>query len=184
MTLSNKTAEICNILDEGYPEASRYVDFYHLVEKLWAALSAYCNDCGRLEGANKTLAKWKTRLLNEPDAVKRIEQAIKRWRARDIEVGGQKPVHQALTYIANHKGQMNYAEARAQGHPIGSGHVEACCKQLVQTRMKRNGQRWKRRGGQAILTLRSLATDARWDVPMGVMMPSFNQRVEVVAQAA
>lgn len=39
-------------------------------------------------------------------------------------------------------------------------HVEACCKQLVHTRMKRNGQRWKRRGGQAILTLRKLATDA------------------------
>lgn len=184
VALSDGAAELCNILDEDYPQATRYIDYYHLVEKLSAALNAFCGQRGTTQDANEVLAKWKTRLLNKPNAIEHIERAIKRWRAEDIEVGGQKPVHQALTYIANHKEQMNYAKARAKGHPIGSGHVEACCKQLVQTRMKRNGQRWKRRGGQAILTLRSLATDARWEEAMKVMMPSFKRRVEPVAQAA
>jgi hypothetical protein len=34
------------------------------------------------------------------------------------------------------------------------------------------------------LTLRSLATDARWEEAMQVMMPIFKRRVELVAQAA
>ena len=79
---------------------------------------------------------------------------------------------------------MNYARARGRGHPIGSGHVEACCKPLVQARMKRNGQRWKQAGGQAILTLRSLATDARWEAAMEALLPKFKRQVERVAQAA
>jgi hypothetical protein len=184
VALSDGAAELCNILEEDYPKAARYIDYYHLVEKLSAALVAFCSKRATTQKASEVLAQWKTKLLNEPKAIDQIERAIKRWRADDIEVGGQKPIHQALTYIANHKEQMNYAEARAKGHPIGSGHVEACCKQLVQTRMKRNGQRWKRQGGQSILTLRSLATDARWEPAMQAMMPSFKQRVEPVAQAA
>ncbi len=179
ITLSDGASEMCNILDEDYPAAARYVDFYHLVEKLGAALQAFSAKRATTDKPEAVLAKWRTRLLNEPNAIERIERAIKRWRADDIEA-----VHQAMTYIANHKEQMNYAEARAKGHPIGSGHVEACCKQLVQTRMKRNGQRWKREGGQAILTLRSLATDARWEAAMQVMMPSFKRHAEPVAQAA
>ena len=50
--------------------------------------------------------------------------------------------------------------------------------------MKRNGQRWKEQGGQAVLTLRSLATDARWDVAMDVLMPTFRQSVKAVNQVA
>ena len=48
----------------------------------------------------------------------------------------------------------------------------------------RNGQRWKEQDGQAVLTLRSLATDARWDVAMDVLMPTFRQSVEAVNQVA
>lgn len=184
VALSDGAAELCNILEEDYPDAARYIDYFHLIEKLSAALVAFCTRRNTTQDADEVLATWKTRLLNEPGAIDQIEQAIKRWRADDIEIGGNRPVHQALTYIANHKEQMRYAHARAQGHPIGSGHVEACCKQLVQTRMKRNGQRWKRQGGQSILTLRSLATDARWEPAMQAMMPSFMRRIEPVAQAA
>lgn len=184
VTLSDGAAEMCRILDQDYPEAPRLVDFYHVVEKLSAALVAYWSRRGAPGKAKKMLEKWKTKLLNEPGAIEKIERTITHWRAGEVDVGGQKPVHQALTYIAHHKAQMNYAEARAQGRPIGSGHVEACCKQLVQVRMKRNGQRWKARGGQAILTLRSLATDARWDPAMRAMLPSFKRQVEVVGRAA
>ena len=184
VTLSDGAAELCRILDEDYPAAERYIDYYHLVEKLAGALRAFCSQRPTTQDAEAVLDQWKLRLLNEPGAIEAIEQAIRRWRAEDLEVGGQRPVHQALTYIANHAAQMNYARARQKGHPIGSGHVEACCKQLVQTRMKRSGQRWKRRGGQAILTLRSLATDARWGPAMQAMLPSFKRRIDTVAQAA
>lgn len=79
-----------------------------------------------------------------------VEAIIKRWDAAHIKVGNRRPVHEALAYIINRREQMNYPAARRQNHPIGSGHVEACCKQLVISRMKRSGKRWKVDGdGQA-----------------------------------
>lgn len=183
--LSDGAAELCNILDEDYPEASaRYIDFYHLVEKLAAAVKAYANHRPLRRSTDEILNDWRMRLLNKVGAIDEIEAIITRWDVRRLEVGDKKPVHDALTYIENHREEMRYAKARKKGHPIGSGHVEACCKQLVQTRMKRSGQRWKEEGGQAVPTLRSLATDARWDVAMDVLMPTFRQSVELANQAA
>ena len=183
--LSDGAAELCNILDEDFPEASaRYIDFYHVVEKLAAAVKAYANHRPLRRSTDEIIADWRLRLLNQVGAIDEIEDIITRWNVRHLEVGDKKPVHEALTYIENHREQMGYASAREQGHPIGSGHVEACCKQLVQSRMKRSGQRWKEKGGQAVLTLRSLATDARWDVAMEVLMPTFRQSVEPANQVA
>lgn len=182
--LSDGAAELCIILDEDFPNAVRYIDFFHVVEKLAAAISAYANHRPLRRTKDEIIADWRHRLLNQDGAIDEIDAIIKRWDATHIRVGDRRPVHEALTYIANHREQMNYAAARRQGHPIGSGHVEACCKQLVASRMKRSGQRWKVDGGQAILTLRSLATDARWEPAMQVLMPAFKQPVEAVNHAA
>lgn len=182
--LSDGAAELCSILDEDYPDAVRYIDFFHVVEKLAGAVKAFANYRRIKPGADEVLANWRFRLLNEDGAIDAIEATIKRWNAAHLEVGGRKPVHDALTYIANHREQMRYAQARRKGHPIGSGHVEACCKQLVSSRMKRSGQRWKATGGQAILTLRSLATDARWDAATNVLMPTLKRAVVPLNHAA
>lgn len=183
--LSDGAKELCTILDEDYPTAcARYIDYYHLVEKLAAAVKAYANHRPLLRTAEEMINDWRLRLLNRDDAIEEIEAIMTRWRAHHITVGDKKPVHEALTYIENNREQMRYKRAREKGHPIGSGHVEACCKQLVQSRMKRSGQRWKEEGGQAVLTLRSLATDARWDVAMGELMPTFKRPVEPLGHAA
>ena len=183
--LSDGAAELCNILDKDYPEAvARYIDFYHVVEKLAAAVNAYTKHRPLRRSSEEIIADWRLRLLNDEGAIDEIEAIITGWDVRELQVGDKRPVHEALTYIENHRPQMRYAQARKKGHPIGSGHVEACCKQLVQCRMKRSGQRWKEEGGQAVLTLRSLATDARWDVAMAVLMPTFKQSVQPANQAA
>ena len=183
--LSDGAKELCNILDDDYPQAcARYIDFYHVVEKLAAAIKAYANHRPLRRSAADMIDDWRLRLFNNESAVDELEAIMTRWNVRHLKVGDKKPVHEALTYIENHREQMRYAEARKKGHPIGSGHVETCCKQLVQSRMKRSGQPWKEQGGQAVLTLRSLATDARWDVAMDVLMPTFRQSVEAADQAA
>ena len=58
---------------------------------------------------------------------------------------------------------MNYSQVADAGYPIGSGAAEAANKALVDSRMKRSGQRWGRDGGQGVLTFRSLLRSDRFD---------------------
>ncbi len=58
---------------------------------------------------------------------------------------------------------MNYYDLRKNKLPIGSGVVEAACKNLIGARMKKSGMRWTIDGGQTVLTLRSLILSNRWD---------------------
>ena len=63
---------------------------------------------------------------------------------------------------------MQYAQALKSNYPIGSGVTEATCKTLVTQRMKCAGMRWNIKGGQGVLTARSLIQrdlfDNGWDV--------------------
>ncbi len=86
-------------------------------------------------------------------------------------------MHEAITYMESHGERMHYAEARAQGLPIGSGNVEATCKSLVALRMRRPGARWKEGAGQHILDLRALVLSERWDAAMRLTLAP--QRAEV-----
>ena len=66
---------------------------------------------------------------------------------------------------------------RSKGLPIGSGVVEAACKTLVTERLKRSGMRWGPRGGQAILTLRSLVQSRRFDHAWTLLAHSYRTPV-------
>ena len=57
--------------------------------------------------------------------------------------------------------------------------MEATCKTIVETRMKRAGSRWKEEGGQAILALRALATSTgkRWEAAMAELLASYRALV-------
>jgi hypothetical protein len=75
---------------------------------------------------------------------------------------------------------MHYALYLQQGWPIGSGVVEAACKTLVTQRMKQSGMSWGQRGGQAILTLRSLIQSDRWNQAWPLVRTSFSKQVNFV----
>ena len=62
--LSDGARERCNILDEDYPQAcARYIDFYHVVEKLAAAIKAYANYRPLRRVADGIIADWRLRLF-------------------------------------------------------------------------------------------------------------------------
>ena len=58
---------------------------------------------------------------------------------------------------------MHYVEHRAWSLPIGSGVVEGTARYMVVDRLRRTGMRWKRAGGQAILTLRQWAANDQFN---------------------
>ena len=154
-------------------EVVRLVDFWHLMEKLGAAALVVAGEAQ----ASALCEKWKLSLLNTSGAVWTLAAALHASGKREVVLGDRRPVHEAFTYLENHGERMHYAEARAQGLPIGSGHVEATCKSLVALRMKRPGARWKEESGQHILDLRALMLSERWDAAMNLTLAP--QRAEV-----
>jgi hypothetical protein len=96
---------------------------------------------------------------------------------------GRRPVGDALRYLRSRLAQMNYADARQRGLPIGSGAVEATCKSLVSLRMKRSGSRWKHKSGNEILQLRALQLSDRWDAAMPRVLSSLRKPVHAVTRS-
>jgi hypothetical protein len=60
---------------------------------------------------------------------------------------------------------MDYPSYRARGWLIGSGPVEAACKQVVGQRLKGSGMRWGEAGADAVCHLRALfrSEKGQWD---------------------
>jgi hypothetical protein len=174
VTLADGAPEMQSILDQavqGLPVCSQLVDFWHLIEKLAAALQA----AGPADSS--TLSRWKRCLLEDDAAIEAIEESLLRWKSR-LRGSPPEPLHNALTYIGNHRERLRYASTRGAALPIGSGHVEATCKTIVSTRMKRAGARWKPDGARATLHLRALATSSRWRPAMRLITASFKRDVK------
>jgi hypothetical protein len=91
------------------------------------------------------LAAWRMDLPNRNAAPDDIRAALAASDRRHVRVGDQRPVHEAITYLENHRELLGYPGARRRGLPIGSGATEATCKSLFTVRLKRSGARWKER---------------------------------------
>jgi hypothetical protein len=156
----------------------KQVDFWHLVEKLAPAASMIH---GEAAGA-RVLARWRARLLNQHEAARRIHQELIDSGYSTGRTGN--PVHEAITYLKNHADRFGYAEARARGLAIGSGAVEATCKTVVSTRMKRPGSRWKEDTGRHVLLLRVLAQSDAWPVVRQIALRHHAPNIRPLREAA
>ena len=154
------------------PEGVELIDFYHAVAHLKDAFDT-------AHGADSPTAaaqfkKYRHRLRHEPDGVERVIRALVYLRSKSP---GNERIAQVLGYFRTNRHRMGYADAKAKGLPIGSGVVEAACKTLVTERLKRSGMRWGARGGQAILTLRSLVQSCRFDHAWPLLARSYRTPV-------
>lgn len=176
VALSDGAPEMQSIVDDataGYEVSARMTDFYHLSEHLADALK----DTDRY--VEDTLGDWERSLTARDDAIDAIEAELRTWALEHPPDQLPKGLHEALTFIENRRDRLRYATAKAAGLPIGSGSVEATCKTVVETRMKRAGSRWTEPGAQAILDLRSLATSnrARWETALADILDSYRVHV-------
>jgi hypothetical protein len=183
--LCDGAKEMWNLLDAQFTTApfdtkkyvvTRLIDFWHAVEKLTPAAKVMVGDAE----AKPLVARWKLLLRNSGKACATILAELTASGKEFVRVGESQPVHDAITYFTNNAGRMNYATARRQGLPIGSGAVEATCKSLFNLRMNRSGSRWKGRTGEHIVHLRALALSDRWDAAMDLAM----KQPRVVVRAA
>jgi hypothetical protein len=106
--------------------------------------------------------RWRHALKHDDGAAARIVEQLEQSGLEEVMLDGVRPVEAAIRYFRARLGRMDYAGARRQGLPIGSGNVEATCKSLVTVRMKRPGARWKHTTGDEVLQLRALQLSDRW----------------------
>lgn len=178
VTLADGAPEMQNMLArvaERFETTAQLVDFWHAVEYVAKALNALGRD------VRKDLRAIKKTLLEEDGGVLSVLVRLLTWKTNASEV--PEALTDAIRYFENQAHLMDYAAARKQGLPIGSGHVEATAKTLVTVRMKRPGARWKTETGQAILNLRSLAQSSRWDRACDFITSTYEEDV-VAFQAA
>ena len=159
-------------LTRALPAGVELIDFYHAVEHLKDAFdTAHGTDSPKAAAQFK---KYRHLLRHEPDGVNSVIRALVYLRSKSP---GNERIAQVLGYFRGNRHRMRYADAKAQGLPIGSGVVEAACKTLVTERLKRSGMRWGPRGGQAILTLRSFVQSRRFDHAWSLLAQSYRTQV-------
>jgi len=82
-----------------------------------------------------------------------------------------------LNYFRNNRHRMGYAEAIEANYPIGSGVTEATCKTLVTQRMKCAGMRWDIKGGQGVLTARSLVQSEQFNKGWEILSENYVKKI-------
>jgi hypothetical protein len=148
---------IWRLADDRWPHARQRLDFYHAVQHLVAVGRAVCGeDAAALKAWLKPLVK---QLKNE-SAVKVVRQLEEVLAALPAGVATE-AVAKEVNYFHEHQARMDYRAAQRAGEPLGSGPVEATCRQ-AQCRFKRPGQFWSRAGDEALLCLEMFWRNDRW----------------------
>jgi hypothetical protein len=158
---------IWRLADDRWPQARQRLDFYHAVQHLAAVGRAlFGEDPAKLKAWLKPLVKQ----LKKESAIKvirQLEEALAKLPSGPTAVA----VAREVAYFQEHRARMDYRAAQRADEPIGSGPVEATCRQ-AQCRFKRPGQFWSQAGDEALLCLETFWRNGRW--PLLFPHTSFN----------
>jgi len=159
LVIADGAVWIWRLAEDRWPAARQRLDFYHAVQHLAAVgRTLFGEDAEQLKAWLKPLVQ---QLKNE-SAVKVIRQLEQVLNALP-EGPGAVAVQREVNYLREHQERMDYRAAQRAGEPIGSGPVEATCRQ-AQCRFKRPGQFWSQAGDEALLCLETFWRNGRWQL--------------------
>jgi hypothetical protein len=141
--------------EEQFGGQGRYLlDFWHVSEYLGAAAAVIQPGQAR---------QWRRR--QQERLLANNTRAVLRALAPHVEPEEQEeaPVRAAVRYLGGRRGQMDYAGARREGLPIGSGEVESGHRHVIQQRLKLAGCWWKEPNAEAMLGLRVARANQLWN---------------------
>lgn len=153
VVLGDGAAWIWNLANEQFPGAVEIVDLFHAKQHL-AELAA------ALWGTDsENYAYWLPRRYDELEAGA-IEALVTRI---EIHAHHSEEARKAAAYFRDNRARMRYAAFRKAGLCTSSGVVEAGCKTVIGTRLKRPGMHWSVHGANAITALRCAVLSNRLD---------------------
>ena len=132
------------------------LDFYHATERV-NLLTKAIDDDEKL--AKKRASRWIKSLLK--DKIARVIEQARESLPPNREM--RKTALEQINFLKNHQGRMLYGTYRRKGWFIGSGVVEAGCKNVVGKRLKQSGMFWSQTGATAVLGFRTLLLSGRFD---------------------
>jgi uncharacterized protein UPF0236 len=139
---------IWQALAKQCPGLVEIVDFWHASEHLWEVANAYF-------GAESAAAKaWVAARQEElkRDQIGAVLRAIAAWKPQATAL--RKLRHTQFRYFRHNAERMRYGTFLKQGYHIGSGVVEAGCRQVICQRLDQAGMHWRAENAEAILALR------------------------------
>jgi hypothetical protein len=148
--------------NERFKDYEKLIDYWHTLEHVSLAAEALFGK-GSKE-ATAWYTKYRKKLLEEDLGARSVLHSMDYYeRASKLPKHRRDALDAQRTFLRRNQAKMTYADFRRRGLPIGSGPVEAACKNLIKTRLCRSGMRWTRNGGQRILNLRTYLKSKRWD---------------------
>jgi hypothetical protein len=149
---------IWNLAALHFPGAILIVDLYHARQHLWeVARQLYPDDPGKQKGWMRLHQK---RLLDQ-GKIEKLVAALRAVKSCRPEVAEK--LRLEADYFARNAERMRYPKFRRQHLFVGSGVIEAGCKTVIATRLKRSGMFWTVRGANAILALRCSYLNGRFE---------------------
>lgn len=151
----------CETVYEMYfRDGQRILDWYHLSEHVWAtARQLYSSDAA-------AAARWAHAALDQLSSASGIglmrflTGELPRWQAQPTQV---EALNGLINYLRPRLAFTDYVAYREGDYVIGSGTMEATCKQVVAARLKGSGRQWSERGTVAMAQLIVHRLNGTWD---------------------
>jgi hypothetical protein len=140
---------IWQVLAQHCPGLVEIVDFWHASEHLWEVANA------RFGAESPEGKAWVAARHEElkRDQVGAVLRAIAAWKPNTPAL--RKLRHTQFRYFRHNAERMRYGTFLKKGYHIGSGVVEAGCRQVICQRLDQAGMHWRVENAEAILALRA-----------------------------
>jgi hypothetical protein len=149
---------IWNLAEPYFPGAVQIVDLFHARQHLWElARRLYPND----EVNQKAWIKAHQRRLLDKGKIEKLVCALRSIVSSNVEVAEK--IRTEADYFERNAARMRYSKFRRQHLFVGSGVIEAGCKTVIGSRLKKSGMFWTVRGANAIVALRCCHLNGRFE---------------------
>jgi hypothetical protein len=147
---------IWNLANQHFPGAVQIVDLYHARQHLWDLVrKLHPNDSAR----QKLWMKVHQKHLLDKGKIEKLVQALHAIQTDNLEL--KEAIQTEADYFQRNAERMRYPKFRRQHLFVGSGVIEAGCKNVIGSRLKKSGMFWTVFGANSILALRCCLLNGR-----------------------
>jgi len=149
---------IWNLAQQHFPGAVQIVDLYHARQHLWELARKLHSNA---PGIQKAWMKVHQKRLLDKGKIEKLVAALRSIHSTHAEV--LENIRTEAAYFESNAERMRYLKFRHQHLFVGSGVIEAGCKTVIGSRLKRSGMFWTVRGANAIIALRCCHINRRFE---------------------